>query len=146
MKLCWFLHRFEDDKYVSDLFEELWEENTSGDRVTLQLYLEEIVSLICESIASSSWTSKRKVRIIFFPLGLHSNFPMVWLFILLNPIHFVWCLFVFCLHGQSAKAICKLGEILGESLSSYHHVLLESIMKEVPGRLWEVGRSLFELW
>ncbi|KDO54734.1 hypothetical protein CISIN_1g003081mg [Citrus sinensis] len=92
-----FISRFEDDKYVSDLFEELWEENTSGDRVTLQLYLGEIVSLICEGIASSSWSSKRK----------------------------------------SAKAICKLGEILGESLSNYHHVLLESIMKEVPGRLWE---------
>ncbi|KAL9458549.1 hypothetical protein AB3S75_007422 [Citrus x aurantiifolia] len=92
-----FISRFEDDKYVSDLFEELWEENTSGDRVTLQLYLGEIVSLICEGIASSSWSSKRK----------------------------------------SAKAICNLGEILGESLSNYHHVLLESIMKEVPGRLWE---------
>lgn len=92
-----FISRFEDDKYVSDLFEELWEENTSGDRVTLQLYLGEIVSLICKAIASSSWTSKRK----------------------------------------SAKAICKLGEILGESISSYHHLLLESIMKEVPGRLWE---------
>ncbi|XP_024047567.1 proteasome-associated protein ECM29 homolog isoform X4 [Citrus clementina] len=92
-----FISRFEDDKYVSDLFEELWEENTSGDRVTLQLYLGEIVSLICEGIASSSWSSKRK----------------------------------------SAKAICKLGEILGESLSNYHHVLLESILKEVPGRLWE---------
>ncbi|KAJ4724481.1 Proteasome-associated ECM29 [Melia azedarach] len=99
-----FISRFEDDKYVSDLFEELWEENTSGDRVTLQLYLEEIVSLICESIASSSWTSKRK----------------------------------------SAKAICKLGEILGESLSSYHHVLLESIMKEVPGRLWEGKDALLD--
>ncbi|KAI9194392.1 hypothetical protein LWI28_005521 [Acer negundo] len=92
-----FISRFDDDKYVSGLFEELWEENTSGDRVTLQLYLGETVSLIYESITSSSWSSKRR----------------------------------------SAEAICKLAEVLGESLSSYHHVLLESIMKEVPGRLWE---------
>jgi len=53
--------RFEDEKYVSGLFEELWEENTSGDIVTLQLYLEEIVSLATESLTSSSWASKRKV-------------------------------------------------------------------------------------
>ncbi|KAJ0102382.1 hypothetical protein Patl1_05580 [Pistacia atlantica] len=94
--------RFEDDKYVSGLFEELWEENTSGDRVTLQLYLGEIVSLICECIASSSWASKRK----------------------------------------SGKGVCKLGEVLGESLSSHQRILLESVMKEVPGRLWEGKESL----
>nr|KJB35644.1 hypothetical protein B456_006G122400 [Gossypium raimondii] len=93
-----FTSRFEDDKHVSGLFEELWEESTSGDRITLQLYMGEIVSLICDSIASSSWASKRK----------------------------------------SAKAICKLSEVLGDSLSSYH-VLLTSLMKEIPGRLWEVG-------
>ncbi|KAF5447658.1 hypothetical protein F2P56_033192 [Juglans regia] len=92
-----FVSRFEDDKYISGLFEELWEENTSGERVTLQLYLGEIVSLISESIASSSWASKRK----------------------------------------SAQAICKLCEVLGESMSPYHQVLLQSLMKEVPGRLWE---------
>ncbi|KAG2674643.1 hypothetical protein I3760_13G146600 [Carya illinoinensis] len=92
-----FVSRFEDEKYISGLFEELWEENTSGEQVTLQLYLGEIVSLISESIASSSWASKRK----------------------------------------SAQAICKLCEVLGESMSSYHQVLLQSLMKEVPGRLWE---------
>ncbi|XP_030959197.1 proteasome adapter and scaffold protein ECM29 [Quercus lobata] len=92
-----FLSRFEDDKYISGLFEELWEENTSGERITLQLYLGEIVSLICESITLSSWASKRK----------------------------------------SALAICKLSEVLGESMSSYYQVLLQSLMKEVPGRLWE---------
>lgn len=92
-----FLARFDDDKYVSALFEELWEENTSGERVTLQLYLREIVSVICESIGSSSWSSKKK----------------------------------------SAQAISKLSEVLGESLSSYHHPLLHSLMQEIPGRLWE---------
>jgi hypothetical protein len=47
------------------------------------------------------------------------------------------CLFV-CFHLQSAQAICKLSEVLGESISSYHEVLLQSLMKEIPGRLWEV--------
>ncbi|KAE9606271.1 putative proteasome component Ecm29 [Lupinus albus] len=92
-----FLSRFEDDKNVSSLFEELWEEYTSGERVTLHLYIGEIVSLICDSLSSSSWTSKKK----------------------------------------SAQAICKLSEVLGESLSSHHGVLLQSLMKEIPGRLWE---------
>ncbi|KAB2012863.1 hypothetical protein ES319_D09G119000v1 [Gossypium barbadense] len=95
--------RFEDDKHVSGLFEELWEESTSGDRITLQLYMGEIVSLICDSIASSSWASKRR----------------------------------------SAKAICKLSEVLGDSLSSYH-VLLTSLMKEIPGRLWEGKETLLD--
>lgn len=52
-------------------------------------------------------------------------------------IFFLW-LFV---HVQSALAISKLCEILGESLSSCHPVLLKSLMKEIPGRLWEVGIS-----
>ncbi|MFQ6631673.1 hypothetical protein Gotur_008433 [Gossypium turneri] len=63
----------------------------------------EIVSLICDSIASSSWASKRK----------------------------------------SAKAICKLSEVLGDSLSSCH-VLLTSLMKEIPGRLWEGKETLLD--
>ncbi|KAK9939418.1 hypothetical protein M0R45_016114 [Rubus argutus] len=92
-----FISRFNDDKYVSGLFEELWEEHTSSERVALQLYLAEIVSLICESIATSSWASKKK----------------------------------------SAQAISKLSEVLGESLASYYNVLLQSLMKEIPGRLWE---------
>ncbi|KAF9665771.1 hypothetical protein SADUNF_Sadunf16G0158400 [Salix dunnii] len=98
-----FISRFEDDKNVSGLFEELWEDSTSGERITIQLYLGEIVSLICEGLASSSWTSKRK----------------------------------------SSQAICKLSEVMGESLSSYHHVLLDSVMKELPGRVFgtELSRN-----
>ncbi|PSR90112.1 Proteasome-associated protein [Actinidia chinensis var. chinensis] len=92
-----FVSRFEDDKNVSSLFEELWEENMSGERITLQLYMGEIVSLICEGIMSSSWASKRK----------------------------------------SALAISKLSQVLGSSLSLYHDALLKSLMKEIPGRLWE---------
>ncbi|RZC83438.1 hypothetical protein C5167_046224 [Papaver somniferum] len=38
---------------------------------------------------------------------------------------------------KSAKAIRKLSEVLGESLSSHHHALLSSLLKELPGRLWE---------
>lgn len=92
-----FISRFDDEKYVSGLFEELWEENTSGDIVTLQLYLGEIVSLATESLTSSSWASKRK----------------------------------------AALAITKLSETLHEPLSAYSQVLLNSLLKEIPGRLWE---------
>ncbi|XP_020682977.1 proteasome adapter and scaffold protein ECM29 [Dendrobium catenatum] len=55
-----FVSRFEDDKDISTLYEELWEDNSTSDRATLQLYLQEIVSLICSCISSSSWASKRK--------------------------------------------------------------------------------------
>ena len=70
-KKVYSLRSFEDDKYVSGLFEELWEEYTSGERVTLLLYLGEIVSLITESISSSSWASKRKVSLAFLFYHMH---------------------------------------------------------------------------
>ncbi|CAL9127672.1 unnamed protein product [Musa textilis] len=92
-----FISRFEDDKHISTSFEDLWDENSSSERVTLQLYLAEIVVLLCDCLASSSWANKRK----------------------------------------SAKAIRKLSEILGESLSPYHHNLLKCLLKELPGRFWE---------
>ncbi|KAL4027472.1 hypothetical protein IC575_010638 [Cucumis melo] len=99
-----FVSRFEDDKHVSGLFEELWEENTSGERITLQLYLGEIVSLICNGVTSSSWSSKKK----------------------------------------SAQAMSKLCEVLGESISSYHQVLLQSLMKEVSGHIWEGKETILD--
>ncbi|KAL3828680.1 hypothetical protein ACJIZ3_017482 [Penstemon smallii] len=92
-----FVSRFEDDKIISSLYDELWEENMSSERITLQLYLGEIVALINEGIMSSSWASKKK----------------------------------------ASQAICKLSEVLGDALSSHHNVLLTSLMKELPGRLWE---------
>ncbi|XP_060216154.1 uncharacterized protein LOC132643671 isoform X1 [Lycium barbarum] len=92
-----FISRFEDEKSVSNLYEEMWEENMSSERVTLQLYLGEIVELISGGIMSSSWSSKRK----------------------------------------AAQAISKLCDTLGEVVSSQHHVLLSSLLKEIPGRLWE---------
>ncbi|KAK8955794.1 hypothetical protein KSP40_PGU002294 [Platanthera guangdongensis] len=55
-----FISRFDDDKDISILYEELWEDNSTSDRVTLQLYLQEIVSLISSCISSSSWANKRK--------------------------------------------------------------------------------------
>ncbi|XP_075078275.1 uncharacterized protein LOC107799855 isoform X1 [Nicotiana tabacum] len=92
-----FMSRFEDEKSVSCLYEEMWEENMSSERATLQLYLGEIVELISGGIMSSSWSSKRK----------------------------------------AAQAISKLCDTLGEVVSSQHHVLLSSLLKEIPGRLWE---------
>ncbi|CAH9134546.1 unnamed protein product [Cuscuta epithymum] len=97
-----FISRFEDDKIVSDLYEEMWEENMNSERITLQLYLSEIVNLINEGLMSSSWSSKRK----------------------------------------AAHAIKKLCEVLGDSVSSHHHMLLTPLMKEIPGRLWEGKEAL----
>ncbi|KAF3327246.1 proteasome-associated protein ECM29 isoform X1 [Carex littledalei] len=96
-----FVSRFEDDKDISALFEELWEEIPSGERITLQLYLEEVVSLLCDCMASSSWGAKRK----------------------------------------SAKAMRKLSEVLKEMLVPHQNKLLSSLLKELPGRLWE-GKDL----
>ncbi|KAF8017206.1 hypothetical protein BT93_H2409 [Corymbia citriodora subsp. variegata] len=64
-----FISRFEDDKKLSSIFEELWEEHTSGEKITLQLYMEEIVSLICDNISSSSWESKKKAAQAIRKLG-----------------------------------------------------------------------------
>lgn len=97
-----FVARFEDDKDVGGIFEELWEESTSSERITLQLYAVEIVAILRESIMSSSWSSKKK----------------------------------------SAKAVRKLSEVLGESLAPHHQVLLECLLKEIPGRLWEGKEAL----
>ncbi|KAK4773586.1 hypothetical protein SAY87_028605 [Trapa incisa] len=98
-----FISRFEDEKSISNIFEELWEENTSGEQLTLQLYMKEMVLLICGIISSSSsWAGKKK----------------------------------------SAQATCKLSEVLGESLSPHHQILLQSLMKEIPGRLWEGKEAL----
>nr|ABA95739.2 HEAT repeat family protein, expressed [Oryza sativa Japonica Group] len=92
-----FASRFDDDKDIGALYGELWEDIPSSERVTLQLYLPEIISLLCDSMSSSSWAGKRK----------------------------------------SAKAIKKLCDALGESLSVHHNNILESLLKELPGRFWE---------
>ncbi|KAG8089151.1 hypothetical protein GUJ93_ZPchr0011g27017 [Zizania palustris] len=92
-----FASRFDDDKDISALYGELWEDIPSSERVTLQLYLPEIVSLLCDCMSSSSWAGKRK----------------------------------------SAKAIKKLCDSLGESLSVHQNNILKSLLKELPGRFWE---------
>ncbi|CAM0950343.1 unnamed protein product [Alopecurus aequalis] len=55
-----FSSSFDDDKETSALYGELWEDIPSSERVTLQLYLPEIVSLLCDCMSSSSWAGKRK--------------------------------------------------------------------------------------
>ncbi|TVU50781.1 hypothetical protein EJB05_02171 [Eragrostis curvula] len=55
-----FASRFDDDKDTSALYEELWEDIPSSERVTLTLYLPETVSLLCDCMSSSSWAGKRK--------------------------------------------------------------------------------------
>lgn len=47
---------------------------------------------------------------------------------------------------QAAQAVSKLCDILGEVVSSQHHVLLSSLLKEIPGRIWEVGFGTFYLF
>mgnify|MGYP000462203081 CR=1 FL=1 len=56
------LFSFEDDKMVSTIFEEIWEENTSGQSVALQLYASDIIPLILKGLSSTSWTEKKKVN------------------------------------------------------------------------------------
>lgn len=65
--------RFEDDKTISSLYEDLWDENMSNERITLQLFLGEITDLINEGITSSSWASKKKACLIF-PLPRAASF------------------------------------------------------------------------
>lgn len=62
--------RFDDDKTVSSMFEEIWEENTSGRGVALQLYASDIVPLAIKGLANTSWTDKKKVKLpsFFFPV------------------------------------------------------------------------------
>nr|CAB3490849.1 unnamed protein product [Digitaria exilis] len=93
-----FVSRFDDDKDTSAVYEELWEDIPSSERVTLTLYLPETLSLLCDCMSSSSWAGKRK----------------------------------------SAKATKKLCDVLGDSLSAHHHNILESLLKELPGRFWEI--------
>ncbi|KAG6414017.1 hypothetical protein SASPL_126733 [Salvia splendens] len=112
-----FVSRFEDDKTISSLYEDLWDENMSNERITLQLFLGEVVDLINEGIMSSSWASKKKACLVSR------------LLIGFDQMHL--------LNVQASLGICKLSEVLGESLSSHHSILLTSLMKEIPGRLWE---------
>ena len=55
-----FVARFDEEKDIVALFEEIWEDNTSSASVTLTMYMLEIVKLLIEGIGSSSWTQKQK--------------------------------------------------------------------------------------
>lgn len=81
------LCRFEDEKSVSGLYEEMWEENMSSERATLQLYLGEIVELISGGIMSSSWSSKRKVLMMFLYSLLYLDEYMKFNHLRFSPLH-----------------------------------------------------------
>lgn len=81
------LCRFEDEKSVSCLYEEMWEENMSSERATLQLYLGEIVELISGGIMSSSWSSKRKVLMMFLYSLLYLDEYMKFNHLRFSPLH-----------------------------------------------------------
>lgn len=55
-----FVARFDGEKDIVALFEEIWEDNTSTGSVTLTMYMPEIVKLLIEGIGSSSWPQKQK--------------------------------------------------------------------------------------
>lgn len=55
-----FVARFDEEKDIAAIFEEVWEDNTSSASVTLTMYMPEIVKLLKEGIGSSSWTQKQK--------------------------------------------------------------------------------------
>ncbi|KAH7302077.1 hypothetical protein KP509_23G055400 [Ceratopteris richardii] len=55
-----FIARFDDDKTVSNMFEELWEESISGESIALQLYAAEIVQLAIKGLSNTSWTHKKR--------------------------------------------------------------------------------------
>ncbi|XP_078435505.1 ARM repeat superfamily protein isoform X2 [Wolffia australiana] len=55
-----FVARFEDDKDVGNQFSEVWDETVGNESITLQLYLTEIISILCSCLIASSWASKRK--------------------------------------------------------------------------------------
>ncbi|XP_024544607.1 proteasome adapter and scaffold protein ECM29 [Selaginella moellendorffii] len=55
-----FIGRFDEEKSVRSDFEEVWEENTSSQTVALQLYMLEIMPLLLDGLATSSWTRKQQ--------------------------------------------------------------------------------------
>eukprot|EP00252_Welwitschia_mirabilis_P015359 TRINITY_DN3375_c0_g1_i1.p1 TRINITY_DN3375_c0_g1~~TRINITY_DN3375_c0_g1_i1.p1 ORF type:complete len:401 (-),score=91.01 TRINITY_DN3375_c0_g1_i1:94-1191(-) len=99
-----FIARFDDDREISRLIEDVWEENSTGESVTLQLYLQEIVLLLNENLTSSSWAKKKK----------------------------------------SYRATKVLAETLGRSLSPYVQDLLKTVLKEIPGRIWEGKEEILD--
>jgi hypothetical protein len=71
--------RFDEEKDISSIFEEIWEDNISSTSVALGLYMPEIVARLKEGIGSSSWPQKKKVSISVHSFCLHSLF-WSWLF------------------------------------------------------------------
>ncbi|CAM6051034.1 unnamed protein product [Sphagnum compactum] len=55
-----FVAKFDEEKDISSIFEEIWEDNISSTSVALGLYMPEIVTRLKEGIGSSSWPQKKK--------------------------------------------------------------------------------------
>ncbi|CAM6029521.1 unnamed protein product [Sphagnum balticum] len=55
-----FVAKFDEEKDISSIFEEIWEDNISSTSVALGLYMPEIVARLKEGIGSSSWPQKKK--------------------------------------------------------------------------------------
>ncbi|KAI5083342.1 hypothetical protein GOP47_0003085 [Adiantum capillus-veneris] len=56
-----FIARFDEDKTVSNMFEDIWDENTSGQSIAMQLYASEIIPLALKGLSNTSWTQKKNV-------------------------------------------------------------------------------------
>jgi proteasome component ECM29 len=69
-----FVAKFDEEKDISSIFEEIWEDNISSTSVALGLYMPEIVTRLKEGIGSSSWPQKKKVSISVHSFCLHSLF------------------------------------------------------------------------
>jgi hypothetical protein len=74
-----FVAKFDEEKDISGIFEEIWEDNISSTSVALGLYMPEIVARLKEGIGSSSWPQKKKVSISVHSFCLHSLF-WSWMF------------------------------------------------------------------
>lgn len=55
-----FFARFDEDKVVKGLFEEVWEDVSGNSTASLELYSEDITALACRGLASSSWPRKQQ--------------------------------------------------------------------------------------
>ncbi|KAI5083366.1 hypothetical protein GOP47_0003109 [Adiantum capillus-veneris] len=58
-----FIARFDEDKTVSNMFEDIWDENTSGQSIAMQLYASEIIPLALKGLSNTSWTQKKMCAI-----------------------------------------------------------------------------------
>ncbi|KAF9918544.1 hypothetical protein BX616_007987 [Lobosporangium transversale] len=51
---------FDSNKTISDIWKEVWEDNTSGSSSAVKLYALEIIQLLSKQLTSSSWNAKKQ--------------------------------------------------------------------------------------